>query len=178
MEIWRPIKGHENYEVSNKGNIRSKDKIVTTKAGWTFKSSGRVLKPWKCKPGYLMVQLTNNKREMVHRLVAKVFIPNPDNKPMINHLNGDKTDNRVENLEWVTSSENVLHAKETGLCCDRVAVEQIDINTGEVLATFKSLKEAAKAVGVDHSSLAYCVRGKYKTSGGYKWRRVTTIRKE
>lgn len=178
MEIWKPIEGHPNYEVSSEGRIKSKDQTVRGPHGSTQVRKGRILKPWQSTNGYLMIQLTNNKRVMVHREVAKAFVENPHNKQCVNHINGDKTDPRAINLEWVTYSENMVHAKETGLADDRVSVKQIDPNTKEVIAVYESLKEASKTTGINYSSLAYCARGKYKTSGGYIWERVTTIRKE
>lgn len=178
MPIWKEIQGHPNYEVSDEGQIRSRDKTVTTDKGWSFFSKGRILKPWKGTSGYHIVQLTDNQRASVHRIVATAFIANPNNKPQVNHKNGNKLDNRVVNLEWMTSRENNMHAKEVGLHNDRVVVAQKDPTTGEVLATFRSLKEAAEATGINYSSLAYAARGKYKTSGGFIWERVTTIRKE
>ena len=172
MEIWKEIKGHSNYEVSNLGRVRSKDKYITTKKGWKFFCKGRILKPWFAS--YLTVQLTNNERHTIHRLVAEAFIPNPDNKPYVNHIDGDKRNCKVENLEWVTHQENCKHAYETGLRTDNVYVNQIDVNTGEVIATFKSMKEASRITGVNYDSIAHCARGDYKTGGGYKWERVTT----
>lgn len=105
-EIWRDITGYEGlYQVSNCGRVKS------------FYHGGRILKQ-SLKRGYMFVELylnTNGKIHIVHRLVAQAFIPNPLNKLEVNHINGIKTDNRVENLEWVTRSENEQHAYDTGL---------------------------------------------------------------
>lgn len=106
MEIWKPIA--EGYEISNLGNVRS--------SKWS--NAPYILSQGKHRGGYLEVRLTiNGKRTYftVHRLVATAFIPNPGKKPQINHINGIKTDNRVENLEWVTNSENQRHAYKTNL---------------------------------------------------------------
>ena len=114
-EIWKEIKGYEGYfEVSNLGNFRSKNRVIGYKyPGKTRNYPGKILKVESIFEGYTRIVLMKNhirKRYMCHRLVAETFIPNPKNKPFINHINGIKWDNRVSNLEWVTQSENELHS--------------------------------------------------------------------
>jgi hypothetical protein len=103
-EQWGSIDGFEGYEVSTLGRVKSKRKI---------------LKPYKDGRGYLRVDLGRGNRRKVHRLVAQQFIANPQNKPIVNHINGDRRKNCVENLEWVTDSENLSHAWKCGSYANR-----------------------------------------------------------
>lgn len=104
-EIWKPIEGFEEYKVSSLGRICLKEGVVAR--GRPHKTSGYVHASFKSG--------SNLVSPLVHRVVAQTFIPNPLNKPIVNHKNGNRSDNRVENLEWATASENTKHAHDTSL---------------------------------------------------------------
>jgi hypothetical protein len=120
QEIWKDIPGLEGlYQASTLGRIRSLDRIIIRGASRTrgphkAKMKGRIISPVSRKDEYLVVPL--GKRlpcKRVHQLIAEVFIPNPEKKQMINHINGNRKDNRIENLEWCTNQENQIHARDT-----------------------------------------------------------------
>lgn len=122
-EIWKDSKGFEGfYEVSNLGRVRRKKSETIYKDGRVANFSQTILKQGFNTKGYLRVYLSVNSKKFtktVHRLVAETFIDNPENKATVNHLNGVKTDNRVENLEWATNTENMQHAFKNGYFKER-----------------------------------------------------------
>lgn len=167
MESWKPVVDYDGYyEVSDLGNVRS---VRYDHLGRLIHC--KVLKPSVQKSGgYLMVVLSSPSKRVnctVHRLVAKAFLPNPNALPEVNHINGDKTNNSITNLEWCSGSDNLYHAYRTGLKHkDGKAV--VCVETGEV---FDSVKDANKRFGVTHYHIADVCnhRGKNKTACGYHW---------
>jgi hypothetical protein len=111
MEIFKDIKGYEgSYQISNLGRVKSLSKKVKCKKGFRI-TKEKILKLKNTKKGYLSIQLKNKGNFfLIHRLVANAFINNIFNKPQVNHINGIKSDNRLDNLEWATQSENQVHA--------------------------------------------------------------------
>ena len=163
MELWKNIEESTNYEVSNYGNIRN------TK-------SGQILNPGESGNGYKQVALkmkASNKFEKryVHRLVAFYWLENPENKREVNHINLDKTDNRVENLEWITSSENQKHKYQNrDYRTSNRKVAQMDLNNN-IIAVFDSVAAAAQAMGATRQGIDKVCKGIYgrKTAHGFKW---------
>lgn len=166
MEIWKDVVGFERaYRVSNLGRVKSKIRKSVIEE--------RLLKPYKNNKGYECVDLWNNnhKKKLVHRLVAEAFIPNPECKLFINHIDGDKTNNRVENLEWCTHSENILHSFRVlghrttkGMVMNNKPVKCLD--TGEI---FASASEAARQKGCSQSNITKVILGERNKAGGLRW---------
>lgn len=162
-EIWRDLKDFEDYQVSNMGRIKRIHK----------NGKETVLKGFDNGLGYLQVCLKIRKNEYknyyIHRLVAQTFIPNHENKPQVNHINEDKTDNRVENLEWVTAKENINHGTRNERTAEkkRKMVWRRDLTTGEE-KIYSSMTEATKD-GYNISEISQTVHGKnnYIYKNGY-----------
>lgn len=155
--MWLDIKGYD-YMVSDKGEIKS----VKT---------GVVMKPYVNGDGYHSVTLKgkNGKRKTfkVHRLVAQAFIPNPENKPTVHHIDQNKLNNAVENLEWKTYKEqsNVhFHRKLTSIPVNQYSLE------GEFIQSWPSQQAAAKVLEIPRTNINKCCQGKRESAGGYRWK--------
>ena len=171
MKYWKKIKNYEDYEVSNDGEVKSTG--ITTKYadGRVITKPSKILKPYKTKNGYLNVYIYKNKKPKcfgIHRLVAQVFIDNPNNLEQVNHINGDKQDNRVENLEWCTSSYNQYHAIKHGLKRSK-QINQYDLK-GNLIKTWFNIGEITRYYNVSHASFINCCNNRVKTAYGYIWK--------
>ena len=161
--MWKKFiyEGQEtDYSVSTEGEVRKDtiNYILSQSSQQDYKFVGLIING-------------KQKRMRVHRMVALTFIDNPDNKPYVNHINGNRSDNNVENLEWVTPSENTQHAVNTGLFKSgrARAVVQYNLN-GEQMATFESASEAARQTGGSQSKITMCCRRQRDSANDYQWR--------
>ena len=168
MELWKEVAGtNGKIEVSSQGRVRSNLR------------NERILKPTKDAKGYLRLRITVDRVKYsykVHRLVAQAFIPNPDNKPQVNHIDGNKANNSVNNLEWVSNKENAQHAIRTGLFDNtykgslkenekrKKKIIAIDVVSGEKKC-FNSISEAEKVLNTRH--ITDVLKGKRSKAAGH-----------
>jgi len=183
IEIWQAIKNYEGlYEISNLGNCRSIDRYVKYKGipARTAFFKGKNIYKILTKEGYIKYRLTNSGKThgyFAHRLVAAAFIPNPYNKPQVNHIDSDRANNNLTNLEWCTNSENLIHSYNNGrvkrylgkLIDGSKAVVQI-LN-GINIKIWKSSTEAGITLGLNSASIIKCCNNN-KKCGGYDWKYI------
>ena len=168
-EVWKDVVDYEGYyQVSNKGRVMS----LSLRNGRKVIKRNKILNQTLNTKGYLKTNFSvENKIKTIrtHRIVGITFIPNLLNKPEINHINGIKTDNRVENLEWVTHQENCEHSYANSL--NKRARKVNQIKNGVIINTFRSQYEASKEIGVSQASISNCcnkIKGNDMIKG-YKW---------
>lgn len=165
-EIWKDVKGYEKlYQISNMGRVRSMN--------YRRKNVIGILNPGRDKDGYLQVNLSKKgktRMSKIHRLVAEAFILKEKNKNQVNHKDGNKENNHIENLEWCTNSENLVHShyvlKNTH---GKKARHVLCIETNKA---FLTISEAARATGARQPHISQCLKGKRHQSGGYHWREL------
>lgn len=176
-EMWRPCPGYKaSYEVSNLGSVRSIDRIAGKRRG-VVKS--KILKPYINRRGYLEVRLFKKSLSLpriIHRLVAKAFTSNNFNKPQVNHIDGNKLNNELSNLEWVTNSENQVHAYRLGLQPSRAGENNIKAKiTDKDVTLLKELYNSGKSV-VEVSNIMNISLGLIRhIIYGRTWKSNTTI---
>lgn len=161
-EIWKPIIDidKKGYYVSNFGRIKSPNNTIKNKFGITG--------------GYYEMKF-DKKHYKIHRLVAIYFIDNPENKPFVNHKNGDKFDNNSKNLEWCTNQENVSHAYKMGLNSNVSPIIQYDKKGSNIIKEFSSISEASKNLNIEQSSISACCRGITLQTNGYHFKYKSDI---
>lgn len=184
-EIWKDLQGFNKYQVSSFGRVKSKKRIVKNRL-----RDETILKPSCNKKGYLQVCLIDNdnnyKTRKVHRLVASAFIQNIYNLPQVNHIDGDKKNNKIDNLEWCTNLENMRHSYKIGLrdkseMSKRMRklgktphrnhkrnIFQIDKNTGKVLKKWDYIIDASKELNIKYNTL-YNACANQEELEGYIW---------
>ena len=163
------------YKINENGEVFSRYKFKTNIVTNDWRPVKQVLDK---KIGYYLVTLVNaktkvRKNQFIHRLLAQAFIPNPLTKPHVNHIDGNKQNNRLVNLEWSTCRENSQHAVDLGLTtyshCEK-EVSQIDLLTGCTIRDFKSLQEAETITGVARQNISKVVRGLRNKAGNFGWK--------
>lgn len=191
-EIWKAVDGYEGrYEVSSLGNVKSLARERWNGRGMA-RLSERILKKQFDGHGYYQVGLCDGKSVKIAKiaiLVAKAFIPNLDKKPCVDHINGNRADNRVENLRWCTYKENnnfqlyKEHSSESrkgkiGEKSNRsIPVVRLD-EDGSFMASYAGLSEAERKTGIDHRVISEACRGKKKFAGSYKWKYLSDYEQE
>ncbi len=175
QEIWKDIEDFEGqYQVSNLGNIRSQPNKANH-----FKTVHNIGQ-YNNSHGYMIVSLFKNKLQksyQVHRLVAQAFIPNPNNYSQVNHIDGNKLNNCVNNLEWCTAKQNMQHAKQNGLRADfsgnnnpRIRkINQYDLQ-GNFIKQWNSIYDIINELGICRSSIWRACTGRFKQTNGYIWK--------
>lgn len=173
-EVWKDIAGYEGlYQVSNLGRVKSLPRERKTYGKRTYITKEKIITAPLSTNGYYRICLTKNgkqKHYYVHRLVANAFAEYQDRCEVVNHINGNKLDNMVENLEFCTQSHNVKEAYRLGL--RKVTGRKIEQYTKnmERIKLWDSVSEAQRCLGIQATTIVKCCKGKKKTAGGFVWK--------
>lgn len=191
-EVWKDIINYEGlYQISNYGRVKALEKDVVRRKCGIKHCLEIIMKPVSDKDGYLSVTFCVHskgkaKTFKVHRLVAQAFIPNPENKPQVNHKDGNKENNSVQNLEWVTGKENIQHAYKTNLMNqsgknnamygrlgadnpNSIPIIQLNKYTNQKIKEYDSMASAGRELCVNTGKICECCKGKRLSAYGYKW---------
>ena len=176
-EVWRDITGYEGYyQVSSEGRAKSLERTFIDKIGRERYVKECILKPVIDRYGYLSVSLYadgKQKKLRVHRLVCEAFHENHDNKPDVNHINENKTDNRAVNLEWCTAKENCNHGTRNERSAKKRSkpVGQYTLD-GELVKIWPSVMETERQAGFSNGNISQAANGKFKQAYGFIWKYI------
>lgn len=177
-------KYNELYVICNNGNIYS---IGKKERGGSINYRKKQLKSYDDGNGYFRIDITiNGKRKTfkVHRLVAEHFVENRENKPQVNHIDGNKSNNHYSNLEWCSAKENIIHAYKNGLNISHmtgkfdilhpnsIKIAQLSICGVNQINVFNSVSEASRQTKINRATISECINNKRKSAGGYKWQKI------
>lgn len=163
IEVYKTIEEYPNYQISNLGNVKNKH--------------NRILKDRIDKYGYKVIGLSKEGKQknlFIHRLVATAFIPNPNNLPQVNHIDENKLNNRVENLEWCSIAYNINYGTRTKkqIKSNSIPILQYTLE-GEFVRKWDSATEIKNELGFDNSFISKCCRGERKSSYGFIWKKAS-----
>lgn len=187
MEIWKDIPEYEGYyQISNLGRVKSLARKRKNNPNAYYETKDIILKPYAKNKRYYGIYLMKNNTKryfLIHRLVAEIFVPNPSKKVQVNHIDGNKENNCASNLEWVTASENIIHAyknnlrkapqpwknKKGKMCPNSKAIIQYNLENNKI-REWDSVMDASRELKINFSNIGAVCRGERNTAGGFKWK--------